>query len=173
MANSGKFNKLDTPLTTVSELADQVDWTEYEYAHTFEYLCEVHAVKKDEKLVIAQCNKRRMCDSCVYIMVLQGKIFKIGTALRGIKARISSYNTGKTKYRVRGTNSGSNYWCLQSFIHMNVPIICYTFFPTTRRCHIFGEEVDEPFPSAKTIEGVIIRQFYKKYTIKPLGCTQS
>jgi len=105
-------------------------------------------------------------------MVLNEKIFKIGVALRGIKGRIGSYNSGKTKYRVKGTNSGSNYWVLHSLINMNIVCNFYGLYPPLKPCTIFGVHINEPFPSAKTIEGIVISKFEQDHGRKPIGCTQ-
>lgn len=168
-----KYNKLEEPLEDMSELSGQLAWADYEHADKFAYLCEFRGDRKKERLIIEKQVKEKMKISCVYIMVIDEKIFKIGAALRGMAGRIGSYNSGKTKYRVRGTNSALNYWCLQSFINLNEAVEVYAFFPETKQCSVFGESVYEPFPSAKTIEGVIISQFEEKYKMKPLGCTQS
>ena len=138
----------------------------------FQYVCEVEANRDEEKLVITDQVAQDMQKSCVYVMVIDGRIFKIGTALRGVKNRIGSYNSGKTKYRIRGTNSTANYWILHSLINMQERVLFYAFYPPTVLCEIFGETIEEPFPSAKSIEGVVIRQFEAKYGTKPIGCIQ-
>ena len=167
------YNKLDEPLENTSSLSNQVPWDDYEHADKFELVCRVVASGAKEQLVIKTEDKNNMGRSCVYAMVIGGKIFKIGTALRGLKARIGSYNSGKTKYRIKGTNSGANYWVLQSLIKMQQEVDFYAHYPPTRECEVFGETLDEPFPSAKTVEGVVIRQFEAKYGMKPIGCVQS
>lgn len=168
-----KSNKMEDPLKNLSQLSEQLPWNEYEHAAKFEYLCEIVASEEKEKIFYQKEVKSHMKRSCTYILVLDGKVFKIGSALRGMHGRIGSYNTGKVKYRARGTNSASNYWCLQSFINLQQTVYVYAFFPETKTCKIFGEKVDEHFPSSKTIEGVVIRQFVNKYKMKPIGCTQS
>ena len=129
-------------------------------------------MKITKKITFVSDRQNDMNKSCVYVMVIDGKIFKIGTALRGMKARIGSYNSGKTKYRVRGTNSGSNYWLLQSVINMGAPVIVFALYPDTKNCEVFGISLAEPFPSAKTIEGVVLKLFEEEYGVKPIGCTQ-
>lgn len=172
MAKASKYNKLDEPLKGTSSLSNQVSWSEYEHADKFHWLCQVEPDRDNERLVIADQKSQDMRRSCVYVMVIGGRIFKIGTALRGISNRIGSYNTGKTKYRIKGTNSGANYWILQSLINMQEKIVFYALYPPTKPCEILGETIDEPFPSAKSMEGVVIRQFEKRYGTKPIGCTQ-
>ena len=165
-------NRLDEPLKKMSSLADQVPWQMYEHSEDFQYLCRIAPDKENERLVITDEIKENMNRSCIYIMVIEGRIFKIGTALRGIRGRISSYNSGRTKYRVRGTNSGANYWVLQSLLNLEKEAIFFAYYPPVQKCTIFGETLDEPFPSAKSVEGVIIRRFEDRYKKKPIGCTQ-
>lgn len=167
-----KYNKLDYPIRKMEELSDEVKFLEYEYAKKFKYVCTVKGDTDKEKITTTKEVPEDMNKSCVYIMVINGKIFKIGTALRGIKGRIGSYNSGRIRYRNKGTNSGANYWILQSILNLKKAVKFYAFYPPTRRCKIFGETVDEPFPSSKTIEGVVIRKFETKYGKKPIGCIQ-
>lgn len=167
-----KYNKSDEPLKSVSALQKEIDWEEYEYRTKFEYICKVRPDADGEKLVICEPIEEKMNQSCVYTMVIAGKLFKIGAALRGMKGRIGSYNSGKVKYRSRGTNSVTNYWVLQSMIKMKQEASFYAFYPPLKTCELFGEKFSEPFPSAKAVEGIIIRRFEKKYGRRPIGCTQ-
>ncbi len=167
-----KFNKTDDPIQDIAELSKEVDWDTYEHKDKFTYLCKVTADRKQEKIIITDQVAADMARSCVYIMVINGKIFKIGTALRGIRARIRSYNTGKMKYRARGTNSSTNFWVLQSFINLEEEVTIYALYPKTQTIEVFGEKIEEPMPSAKTMEGVIIRLFENEYKTKPIGITQ-
>ena len=80
-----KFNKLDEPLKNFSVLSEQILWKEYEFMDKFQYVCEVEANRDEEKLVIIDQVVQDMKKSCVYVMVIGGRIFKIGTALRGVK----------------------------------------------------------------------------------------
>ena len=167
-----KYNKLDEPLKDIYALANETPWDIYDLAKNFSYICTIEPDRKTEKLSIIKEINIDMHKSCVYVMVIEGKIFKIGVALRGIRGRIGSYNSGKIKYRVKGTNSGSNYWVLQSLINMGVQCNFYGLYPPLKPCVILGIEVEEPFPSAKTMEGIVIRKFEEKYDRKPIGCTQ-
>lgn len=172
MAKSSKYNKLDEPLKRLESLSEQLLWKNYEHKNKFEYICEVQPDVENEKFIVTDSKKENMKRSCVYIMVVEGRIFKIGTALRGMTGRIGSYNSGKTKHRIKGTNSGANYWVLHSMLNFKKKITFYAYYPAVAECKIFGETIDEPFPSSKTIEGVVLRQFEKKYGKKPIGCTQ-
>ena len=169
---ASKFNKSDNPLKKIEDLNNEVLFESYEFKGEFEYACTIAASGENEKFIITHENKELMEKSCVYIMVLNRRIFKIGSALRGIKGRIGSYNSGRTRYRIRSTNSGANYWVLHSLINIGQPVKFYIYYPQTKKCIIFGEEALEPFPSAKSIEGVVIRKFEETYGKKPIGCTQ-
>ena len=158
-----KFNKSDKPLKNISALDKQFLWREYNLSNVFEFVCEVKPNRNKEKLEYEHQVTENMERSCVYAMVISKKIFKIGSALRGIKDRISSYNSGKTIYRLRGTNSVTNYWVLQSLINMGTNIEFYAYYPPTKQGEIFGKKFDEPFPSAKTIEGIILDLFETQY----------
>jgi len=166
------YNKLESPLKNLTSLEDQVLWEDYEHKDQFHYICKAVPNQDGEKLDISHAQKEDMNKSCVYVMVIEGHIFKIGTALRGMKKRIGSYNSGRVRYRGRGTNSGANFWVLQSMLNFKKEITFYAYYPPTRPCEIFGEIVEEPFPSSKTIEGVILRQFAERHGRMPIGCTQ-
>lgn len=168
----GKFGKLDSPLKRTDDLSEQVNWRDYEHRKKFAYVCTVTPDEENEKLTITKQMAEDMKRSCVYVMVIDGKVFKIGTALRGMKNRIGSYNSGRIRYRTRGTNSGANYWILQSLLKMNAKAEFYAYYPPLESCTVFGEKLEEPFPSAKTVEGVVIRQFEARHQMKPIGCTQ-
>ena len=167
-----KYNKSDYPLKSVKDLADEVVWSDYEFKDSFSYACSVMPNADEEKLEITEQNAPLLEKSCVYVVIISGRIFKIGAALRGVKGRIGSYNSGRTRYRTSGTNSTTNYWCLQSFIKIGLPVKFHVYCPDTQTAEIFGEKIQEPFPSAKAIEAVIIRKFEEKYGKKPIGCTQ-
>lgn len=166
-------NKMEDPIRSVAELDQEVEWDAYEHKREFEFMCDVIGDRYEERLVVGRADEALMKKSCVYIMEVEGKVLKIGTALRGIKGRIGSYNTGKVKYRARGTNSGANYWMLHSIINLAVPVRFHGYFPPLRRCLVFGTKVKEPFPSAKTVEGVLIKLFVERYGRKPIGNMQA
>lgn len=174
-----KYNKTDYPLTNVSDLDDEFDWDIYQYRDEISYLCELHPIPATttgggEKLEIIDevADQDRMTSSCVYALVIAGKLFKLGKAegLNGMKGRISSYNTGKQRYT---TNSSTNRWVLQSFINMNQPITVYSYHPSKQFTTVFGETFEEYFPSSKSIERVILQHFVEEYGRKPIGNTQA
>ena len=65
----------------------------------------------------------------VYIFVIENKIFKIGSSINSIYKRISSYNCGKIKFRMKGTCFTTNYFILQSFLKLDKVINVYGYFP--------------------------------------------
>ena len=165
-------NKLDIPLENFSALDGEVLWQDYNFKNDFEYVCEVKANVSKEKLEYLDQVRENMERPCVYVMVINGKIFKIGSALRGMKLRIISYNSGKAKYKIRGTNGRTNYWVLQSMIKMKAIIKIYAYYPPTKQGKIFGVKFSEPFPSAKAVEGILLALFEKQHKMKPIGCAQ-
>lgn len=166
-------NRMEDPIQLLAELDDEIAWNSYQHRREFQFMCEVRGDRGKEELTVVRAEAALMEKSCVYIMELENKVLKIGTALRGIKGRIGSYNTGKMKYRARGTNSGANYWMLHSIINLAVPVRFYGYFPPSRRCRVFGIQLNEPFPSAKTVEGVLIKLFVERYGRKPIGNVQA
>lgn len=168
----GKSNKMEEPLKRAEDLSAEVAWNDYEYRGEFAFICEATPKRMDEKLVITKKDNDNINRSCVYAMVVDGKIFKIGSALKGARGRIGSYNAGRVKYRGRGTNSTTNFWVLQTLLNLKKPVQFYGFFPPIKSCKVFGEKLQEPFPSAKSVEGVVLRRFVETYGRKPIGCTQ-
>lgn len=168
MAKS-KYNRTDFSLTDVSDLNDEIDWVNYQYKDEFSYLCELKPIPETtggggEKLKIIDqvSDHHRMKSSCVYVLVIGGKIFKLGKAEGedGMKGRISSYNTGRQRYS--NNNSSTNRWALKSFIRMNERITVYSYHPTKQSAEVFGETFEDYFPSSKSIEKVVLKHFEKK-----------
>ena len=168
----GKSNKMEEPLKRPDDLSGEVAWNDYEHRDKFTFVCEAAPKRLDEKLVITGKDNANINRSCVYAMVIDGRIFKIGSALNGVGGRIGSYNSGRVKYRGRGTNSTTNFRVLQTLLNLKKPVRFYGFFPAIEECEIFGEKLQEPFPSAKAVEKVVLRRFVETYKRKPIGCTQ-
>lgn len=168
----GKSNKMEEPLKRMAQLDGEVAWDDYEHRGKFAFICEAAPERMDEKLVITGKDDSNVNRSCVYAMVIDGRIFKIGSALNGVGGRIGSYNAGRMKYRGRGTNSTTNFWVLQTLINLAKPVRFYGVFPPLRKCEFFGETFREPFPSAKAVEKVVLQRFVDTYGRKPVGCTQ-
>lgn len=174
---SRKGNKNDILLENISQLENEVVWDEYEYNNHFSYLCKVIPEVENERLVTADEVEENMQRPCVYMLIVEGRIFKIGKAegtmnIGGFAGRINSYNCGRRKARAKGTCSTTNFWVLQSLLNLEVEAVVYGYFPEDATTEVFGEEITQPFPSPKTIEGVIIKHFEKKYRKKPIGNTQ-
>lgn len=86
----------------------------------------------------------------------------------GFTGRINSYNCGKRKYRKEGgTNSTTNYWLLQFLINMDTNVVVYGYFPDNQSVEVFGEIISQAFPSSKTIEGIVVKHFEKRYNRNP------
>lgn len=169
----GKSNKSDEPLKRLNELQREVAWDDYEHRSEFAFVCEATPSERpDEKLVITDKDDANLNRSCVYAMVIDGRVLKIGSALNGVKSRVGSYNCGTVKFRTWGTCSTTNYWVLQSLLYLQMPVRFYGVFPDLKKCKIFGETFHEPFPSAKKMEKVILQRFVDTYKRKPIGCTQ-
>lgn len=174
---SRKKNRNDILLEDISQLDNEVVWDEYEYNNRFSYLCKVIPEKEHERLVTADEVTENMQRACVYMLIVNGRIFKIGKAegtmnVGGFSGRVSSYNCGKQKARDKGTCSTTNYWVLQSLINLNVEVTVYAYFPEDATTEIFGETITQPFPTPKAVEGVVIKHFQGKYYKKPIGNTQ-
>lgn len=69
-------NRNDNPLHSLKELSNELDWEKYEHKDRFDYLCVLEADKQNERLCIINPVEKHIDESCVYIMVVGGKIFK-------------------------------------------------------------------------------------------------
>ena len=174
---SQRRNRNDIVLKNVSALGNEIRWNKYKNKDCFSYLCKVLPEIENEQLVIKEEDKKNIRKPCVYVLVIEGYIFKIGKAegtssRGGFIGRIGSYNCGKHKYRKRGTNSTTNFWVLQSLLAIGKEITVYAHFSNFKTTKIFGEKKTLPFPMPKNTEGVVIKQFEKAYGKKPIGNTQ-
>lgn len=109
----------------------------------------------------------------VYVLVIDSRIFKIGHTINTFESRLRSYNTGRVSYRSRGTNSGANFFVLQSILGIGKNVAVHCFYPDQKKWNLLGETGHEAFPSSKTAERIILGRFRKKYGSLPIGCTQS
>ena len=172
-----------TPLTSVKGIKGAVLWKNYTHKNQFTFLCTLTpdttltpgTTKRRERVLTSNAATGDMNRACVYILVVNGMIFKIGCALSGMKKRIASYNSGKNAYRFKpqATNSVSNWWALQSFINMGVTVEVYAHYSPMVPINYWGETLTEPFPPPKAIEAVVIRLFEQHYGKKPIGNVQS
>ena len=173
---SRKKNKNIIPISKMDELINEVNYNDFEYKKYFYHLCNLIPEIEKEKLnieYIDKSNKENDTFGLVYIFVIEDKIFKIGHTINSIKKRIESYNCGKVEYRIKGTNSTTNYFVLQSLLKINKIINVYTFFPENPQYKIFGKIFKDSFPPSKRAENEILKNFIKKYNRKPIGCTQT
>lgn len=111
-------------------------------------------------------------EGLVYIFVIEDKIFKIGHTIKSIIKRIQSYNCGKIEYRIKGTNSTTNYFVLQSLLKIDKTIDVFAFFPQKPTYNIFGKNYYDSYPPSKRAENVILNKFIANHHKKPIGCTQ-
>ena len=172
-----KGNRSDNPIRSLEELDNEIAWSQYEYADDFFHICDIVPDKDNERLLMENVNEEKIEDPCVYIIVIEKRIFKIGVAAGtknkgGFAGRLGSYNAGTYKNRISGTASVTNFWVLHSLINLDVNAEVYAYLPKLRRSYILGEMVVVAFPPAKAIEGVIIKKFEQTYGKKPIGNTQ-
>ena len=174
MSRRLKTNKNENPLKRLEQISECPLWRSYPDQVFFTKLCVIKPEQEIEKLVMHEvCDEDKIKRAgLVYVLVVDGRIFKIGQTITPFKKRLDSYNTGQMKYRSRGTNSGANFFVLQSLLSLNKRIQVYAFFPEHKEWRLFDESGHEAFPSAKVAEKILIRRYEEKYGKKPLGCSQ-
>ncbi|MDR2527156.1 MAG: hypothetical protein LBC92_04755 [Rickettsiales bacterium] len=160
-------------LKDIDDLKYEVNYDDFEYKQYFSHLCNLIPNSRQEKLDIEIVNEKNIDKKgFVYAFVIEGKIFKIGQSITSIKERISSYNCGKTEYRISGTNSTTNYFVLQSLLKINKIIEVYAFFPENPKYTVFGKEYQDGLSTSKRAEREILKDFIKNHNKKPIGCSQ-
>lgn len=109
----------------------------------------------------------------VYALVVEGKILKFGKSITTMKKRVQSYHCGKDKYRTKrnATNSASNWYILQSVLHMGQPVYIYGLFIPNTQGHFMGWTYINRV--SKEIEGRLLAAFEQQYGFKPIGNRQS
>ena len=168
-----KKNRNITPIKEMNELKDEIKFSQFIYKKYFIHLCNLIPNKDDEKLCIEFIsNSRKNEKGIVYVFVIEDRILKIGQTITNINQRIQSYNCGKTRYRISGTNSTTNYFILQSLLSLDKIVKVYAYFTRKHKYKIFGEKGIDSFPSAKIIEKKIIKDFKEKYNKLPIANTQ-
>jgi len=171
MAKKGNIS--ENYLKSVKQLDNELDFEEYDHKKDFFLLCKLIPNKKEERLDIEVIDKKYFDSSgLVYIMVVNGKIFKIGHTINTIKDRVQSYNCGKLKFRLRGTASVTNFYVLQSLLALDVEVLVYVFITPTPEYKLWGETYKDSFPVPKRAENVLIEEYVGRYGRKPIGCTQ-
>lgn len=169
-----KKNRNDYFLKNIIDLDEEVLYQDFEYKEHFIHLCNLVPNQELEKLEIETINTDKIkISGLVYVFVVSGRIFKIGHSITPITKRVQSYNCGKLRYRIAGTNSTTNYFVLQSFLKINQIVNVYAFFPEQPRYNLFGKEYQDSFPTSKRAENEILKDFVKKHNKKPIGCTQT
>ncbi|MDR2708539.1 MAG: GIY-YIG nuclease family protein [Elusimicrobiota bacterium] len=168
-----KKNRNIVLLKSVKDLKDEICYEAFEYKKHFVHLCNLIPNKELERLEIQELEKQNIKrEGLVYIFVIKGYIFKIGHTIGSIKARVQSYNCGKTEYRISGTNSTTNYFVLQSLLNIGEIVNVYAFFPPQPKYELFGLKYQDSFPVSKRAENIILNDFIKNHNKKPIGCTQ-
>ena len=145
------------------------------YKKYFKFLCTIRPNLKQERLEIKNAVDKKNFNvhtknGLVYVLVMDNKIIKVGSTITPFQKRVSSYNTGKMKYRISGKNSTTNWFCLQSFLKINKDIDVYAFFPKQESANVFGA-VKHIEPNPKHWE----REIFTKLTEqgnRPIFCTQ-
>ena len=167
-------NRNEQPLRSVKELDGSQRWADYFDRERFVHLCTLAPDNDRERLEVAAVHDEEGMkrEGLVYAMVVDGRIFKIGQSINTFKNRLGSYNTGKMSYRSRSTNSGANFFILQSLLLFNEAVEIYAFFPPHRRWRLFGRTGHEAFPSTKVAERALLDRYAKRYGAKPIGCSQ-
>ncbi len=161
-------------LKNISDLHNEVDYAKFEYRNYFSHLCDLIPNRSKERLEIEIVDQDNISKKgLVYVLVIKGKIFKIGQSISSLKDRVQSYNCGKTEYRIAGTNSTTNYFVLQSLLNINKRINVYAFFPEQPKYVVFGKEYQDSLSSSKRAEKEILKDFIKTHHRKPIGCSQS
>lgn len=171
---ASRTNKNEDPLRSLAKLGDEQEWQTYDQRDHFSHICTLRPNRELERLDIADVHDDAKMPEpgMVYALVVDGKIFKIGHTITPFRKRVNSYNTGKGKYRSRGTNSGANYFILQSLLHFGCAVEVYGFYPDHKKWELFGESGFEAFPSSKTAEKILLKRFKESYERLPIGCTQ-
>lgn len=160
-------------IKTFEEIKDEINFEDFDKKDLFVHICNLLPNKTLEKLEVQIIdNEKCKTGGLVYVFVIEGKIFKIGQSIDNIIKRVQSYNCGKVEYRIKGTNSTTNYFVLQSLLHINKCIEVYAFFPDLPEYTLFGKKYKDSWQVSKRAENIIINEFVEKYNKKPIGCTQ-
>lgn len=160
-------------INSVEELANEVNYDDFEFKKYFKHICDLFPNREQERLDLLVIDKNGCNrEGVVYVFVIDGKIFKVGESINSIKARVQSYNCGKLEYRLKGTCSTTNFFVLQSLLKINEPVYVYAFFPEEPEYEIFGRRFKTSRPPSKTAEALIIQDFIDRHERKPIGCTQ-
>ena len=171
--NATKKNRNIVLLKSVDELSGEINYQNFMRKDDFIHIADIVPNAEFEKLDIRFVDEKyENIEGLIYVFVIEDKIFKIGQTIGTLGSRVSSYNCGKTEYRIAGTNSTTNYFVLQSLIKIGKTVKVYGHFASKQEYKIWDEEGEDCFPSVKVIEKKLIRDFSAKYHKKPIGNTQ-
>jgi len=163
-----------TVLTSINDLYDEIGFSTFEQKTYFTHICNFIPDKINEKLTIEYLDIR-LCNvkGLVYILVINDKILAIGETTDNIKGRVSSYNSGKNKYRKQtGTNSTTNYFILQSILNINLTVFVYAYIPDKSIHKIFNTTVESSFSATKEAKKLLLSKIDNIYNKLPIGCSQ-
>ena len=170
-----RTNKNENPLQNLSALNDEIQFENYKQKTYFKHYCTLIPNNEREELYIDEVYESSLNNhkGIVYLLVIDGKIFKIGQSILSFKDRLGSYNTGKMSYRSRGTNSGANFWVLQSLLKLKTRVEVYLYGIEHKSWQFLNEKGTEPFPSSKSVEKVFLKYYKEVYDRLPIGCAQT
>lgn len=167
-------NATDIIIHDISDLDDEVNFSNYEYRDYFKFLCHIRPNQDRQALEIEDISPEDDSKTgLIYIFVIHDKIFKIGQTTNTMYDRIQSYNCGSIAARNKGTCSVTNFFVKQSFLQLNEVIDVYAYFPPKATYRIFTEDVESSEAPSKFAERKIVADFERKYHKKPIGCIQS
>lgn len=161
------------PLTSLKALKDEIKWQDYIDKDLFAYYCDLCLNHEGERLTIDIKNDDLTAkEGVVYVLVINDRILKIGQSIQTFKGRLVSYNSGTKKLRKKGTNSITNYFILQSILHISLPVRVYLMAPKHREWKELDKEGTEASPSVKVWERILLERFGEQYGKTPIGNSQ-
>ncbi len=162
-------------LNDITDLDREMEYKDFKRHKDFKLVCKLKPDMESESLKIYD-NVEDLADrkGIVYVLVINGRIFKVGQSINSIRERIQSYNCGKKKYRKEsGTNSTTNYFVLQSLLNIGYDVEVYGYFPVQPKFKIFGKEYQDSKSVSKVAENIIIKELMKDNNgNKPIGNKQ-
>ena len=112
----------------------------------------------------------------VYLIVVDGILFKIGQTSNTMAERVKSYNCGKMAYRDSGTCSTSNFFLLQNMLSIGETAECAIYLweaPNTEYSTMLGGTQYGYADAAKATEKELILDVKDTYGEMPYGNVQS
>lgn len=158
---------------TFKELNKEPKYSEFIHSDRFKFVCTLEPNQEGEKVIITNAVEELVNEpGIVYVMVIHDRILKIGQSINSMKDRVTSYNCGKTRFRIAGTASTTNYFILQSILGMDSEVQVYGFFPPKVEFELFEEKIITSHSASKVAEKKMIEEYIKIYGKKPIGITQ-